>query len=104
VCSSRSPSPAVPVCTPRHVQAAASWGMEPGLQEAQLLQDDQLRVTEFSDTERPPARASVNGFPNRMGKPPCAALGADGLHEFFDGPLGVLGLGHGNPSCLVFLP
>src|SRR5690606_1130455 len=99
LCSGRAPSPALPVCTPRHVQAAASWGMEPGLQEAQLLQDDELRIAEFGDAERPPGRASVNGFPNRMGKPPGAALGAGGRHQFINCTLGVFG--HGKPSCLV---
>src|SRR5690606_32305823 len=69
----------------------------PGLQEAQLLQDDQLRIAEFGDAERPSARTSVNGFPNGMSEPPGAALGVGDRHELVDGPLGVLGLVHGKP-------
>src|SRR5690606_5605159 len=74
----------------------------PGLQEAQLLQNDELGVAELGGADRATGRASVDGLPNRKGKPPGAALGAGGRHQLINCTLGVLDRVYGKSLLFGF--
>src|SRR5690606_17976434 len=61
----------------------------PGLQEAQLLEDDELGVPELSAPERAPAFAGIDGLHDGVHHPPDAALGPGHLQQLGDGADGI---------------
>src|SRR5690606_31488095 len=62
----------------------------PGLQQAQLLEDNELRIAQFSAPELPPAFAGIDGLQDGVNHPLDAALGPDHLQQFADGADGPL--------------
>src|SRR5690606_8333923 len=74
---------------------------QPGLQEAQLFENDELRVAELGGAELPPALTGIGGFGQCIDQPLKAALEPGDLHELADGPLDeLLLIAH---ACTPFL-